>query len=118
MQRARIREIAGKVLEETKVGAGEAVNGLPVVTNAEEACLRILFSNRLHQTMEKFREILIFVNEHIPDSFEIAHTGFAPKYGCTNLNLFRRFLEKPVKILPPRRLDALEIRGVESLCHI
>lgn len=65
-------EVAVEVREELKAGAGEAVDRLPVVADAEEPRARVGLANRVGEVAEHAREVLELVDHHEPQAPQIA----------------------------------------------
>ena len=76
----RLSQIAIKIPEKPQIRTGEAVDGLPIISNTVEVYMRVDLTNCRDQSIEQFREVLIFINGNILDFGQIAVRILPLKY--------------------------------------
>ena len=60
-----ISEVLLEMLEKSHITAGEAVYGLPVITDTEEFCERLIPTKRLKEMISIQRNVLEFIDEDV-----------------------------------------------------
>ena len=76
----RLSQIAIKIPEKPQIRTGEAVDGLPIISNTVQIYTGVDLTNCRDQSIEQFREVLIFINGNVLNFGQIAVRILPLKY--------------------------------------